>query len=90
MVAYSAAMCLAFGAVALFGYNEPPAQLVWMFGSGMHFGMGVMWVITTPSRLNEKWRKRMQAEIDVMMAQAVARNMWSPPTAPHEQRRTLQ
>lgn len=98
-VTYGAVMTLAFGAVGLFLYNEPPAQLVWIFGAGIHFGITFMWVIAP--RITENWKRQMQVELQKITdecvkegnarMQAEALRIWSPTIAPpdHEPRRGL-
>lgn len=93
-IAYGIVMTLAFGAVGLFLYNEPPAQLVWIFGAGVHLGITFMWVIAP--RITESWKRQMEAELNkiaeeclVRMHQHVQAEFQSPPIAPFEHR-TLQ
>jgi len=95
-VGYSALMCLAFGAVGLFVYDSGTAQLVWVFGAGCHFGMGLMWSIAP--RITERWRREMREELGKITdecvregnarMQAEALRIWSPtivsPDQPHE------
>jgi hypothetical protein len=86
-LAYSAVMTLAFGAVGLFLVEHGSvAQLVWIFGAGCHFGMGIMWFIAP--QITENWRRKMSAEIEIMMQESLKRalneadqralQMWSP------------
>lgn len=90
-VVYSAVMFLAFGAVALF-LVEPgsSAQLIWVFGSGVHLGIMFMWLISPC--ITERWRTKMTAEIEDLMQESLKRaldeadkhalRMWSPTIVP--------
>jgi len=89
-VGYSAMMCLAFGAVALFVDHSGHAQLVWAFGAGVHLGMGIMWAIVPfPDR---HWHERMRAELDKLTENITRVNghiaaVSSPPLSPDHERR---
>jgi hypothetical protein len=95
-ITYGAVMCIAFAGVGLYGYNEPPAQLVWIFGSGIHAGIAFMWLISP--RITEKWRKEMETELDKIanecltrMHQHILAESQAPPISPHQPYgRTLQ
>jgi hypothetical protein len=69
-VVYNAVMCVAFAAVAWF-LSEPGslAQLFWTFGCGVHAGFTFMWLIAP--HINERWRRQMQTEIELMMSRAM-------------------
>lgn len=84
MVTYNAVMVLAFAAVAWF-LNErgSSAQLVWTFGSGVHAGIGFMWLISP--HITERWRREMNTEVELMVSRAMLQAMsdanmvmWSP------------
>ncbi len=95
-VAYGVAMCLAFAAVGLFVYNEGSAQLVWIFGSGVHAGIAFMWLIAP--RVTEKWRREVREELEKIAdecLQEIRRRLYaefpSPTIVPfNEHGRTLQ
>jgi hypothetical protein len=88
-VTYGTVMCLAFMGVALWGYNEGSAQLIWVFGSGVHAGIAFMWVISP--RVTQKWREEMRAELDKIteeclqkMHEHIRAEFPSPTISPHE------
>ena len=94
-ITYGVVMCAAFAAVAFFTEIGHDAQLVWVFGSGVHAGIAFMWVISP--RITGNWRRKMTAEIEVMMNEAFARAMndaekralqvWSPTIVPPDEPR---
>lgn len=88
-ITYGIVMGLAFGAAGLFLVEERFAQLVWIFGSGIHTGIAFMWVIS-PS-ITAKWRREMQLEVDLMVARSLLEatkdvrrlaQTWSPTMVP--------
>ena len=89
-LAYGVVMGLAFGAIGWF--SEGFAQLVWIFGAGLHTGIAFMWLISPV--ITEKWRKEMREELEKITdecvregnarMQAEADRIWSPTITPNE------
>ena len=88
-VAYGAVLCAVFAAVGLYTEIGRDAQLVWIFGSGVHAGMALMWLMAP--RITEKWKLEIRAELEKVANECLARmhqhieaEFPSPPISPYD------
>jgi len=91
---YSTVMCAVFAAVGFYTEIGRDAQLVWIFGSGVHAGMALMWLFS-PS-ITEKWKREIREELHKAgeealreMRESIEREFPSPTIIPYDHERRM-
>jgi hypothetical protein len=67
-IGITAALFVLFGTVTVSLEHGWP-QVIWAVATGVQFGCGFMWYLSP--HMTERWRKEMEAEINLMVAKTI-------------------